>query len=249
MCYVNGIKVSKAELIAIKDMEIRVNKITRKVQSGFDYSDWPIVKPIYDGAGLDMTLAHWELIPFWINDEVSLKESRKKYTTLNATCENLLTSKIYKEAALKRRCLVLSSGFYEWRHFKPAGAKKEIAYPYYITTNEKRDFFWMAGIWQSWTDKQTGEVMDTFAIITRPANVLMTSVHNSKKRMPVILEDDEAYKWLTPNLTNDEIMNIANFEYKTENMKAYTVRKDFKSLEEPTEAFVYDELPPLDENI
>jgi putative SOS response-associated peptidase YedK len=44
----------------------------------------------------------------------------------------------------------------------------------------------MAGIWQPWTDKATGEYVETFSIVTTKANKLMEQVHNSKTRMPTI---------------------------------------------------------------
>ena len=62
-------------------------------------------------------------------------------------------------------------------------------YPYYISLKD-RGYFYMAGIWQPWNDKTTGEHVETFAIITSKANKLMEQVHNSKKRMPTILNHD-----------------------------------------------------------
>lgn len=147
-------------------------------------------------------LAHWELIPFWYKNMNEVKEGRKKYTTLNAQGEKLLASKIYKEAALERRCLVLSSGFYEWRHYK------NVAYPYHIKVKDS-DLFFMAGIWQGWTDRQTGEYLDTFAIVTTAANSLMTQVHNKKKRMPTIFSREAAEAWMSPDISEKEIIKLA----------------------------------------
>jgi putative SOS response-associated peptidase YedK len=142
MCYYNGIKIPREEFIRIKEIqkELKELSVIRPMQSGFDYSDWPIVKPKAGVKDFDVEMAHWEFVPFWIKNGMQLAESRKKFTTLNATCENMLESKMYREAALKRRCLVLSSGFYEWRHYKPESAKKDIAYPYYISLPGKSFF-------------------------------------------------------------------------------------------------------------
>ncbi|MEO6844404.1 MAG: hypothetical protein ABI184_04465 [Ginsengibacter sp.] len=41
----------------------------------------------------------------------------------------------------------------------------------------------MAGIYNTWTDQETGETVDTFAIVTPRANSLMQQVYRSKKRM------------------------------------------------------------------
>lgn len=247
MCYYNGIKVSREEFIRLKELEIRVRPLFRPAQSGFDYNDWPIVKPIYNGVGLDMIPAHWELVPKWIKNATELAASRKKYTTLNAKAETLLTSNMFKESALKRRCLVLSSGFFEFRHYTPEGNKIAKKYPYYIRAKENRDFFFMAGIWQPWLDPFTNIIIDTFAIVTRaaPETHLMASIHNDKKRMPVIFNDEMAYEWLRTDLTEAEIQAVANYEYPTEMLEAYTVASKFTKQKEPLKPYFHPELPPL----
>lgn len=230
-----------------KELAPYKQKLWRPMQSGFDWSDWPIIKPIMkekEVTGIDLEFAHWELIPFWIKDNQALSESRKKFSTLNATAEKILESKMFRDSALKRRCLVLSSGFFEWRHYKPEGAKKDIAYPYYIHLPD-REYFFMAGIYQPWIDKATGEVMDTFAIVTCPSNELMTQVHNKKKRMPTILPDNLAYEWISPGLTEERIKEIATHQHAVEEMSAYAIRKDFREAGDPTEPFTYYDLPPI----
>ena len=39
----------------------------------------------------------------------------------------------------------------------------------------------MAGIWQPWTDRETGEYVETFAIVPIKASKLMEQIHNTKK--------------------------------------------------------------------
>jgi len=188
---------------------------------------------------------HWEFIPWWIKNMVELVKARKLgIPWLNATSEKLLSGKMFRDAALKRRCLVLVSHFYEWRHYKPEGSKKDIAYPYCIHL-QNRSYFYLAGIWQPWTDKETGETLDTFAIITTSANSLMEQVHNKKKRMPTILTEELAYEWILGDPDEKRIQEIASFQFPAGEMEAYTIRKDFKTIEDPTKAFTYDELPAI----
>ena len=60
----------------------------------------------------------------------------------------------------------------------------------------------MAGLWSEWTDKTTGEVLN----LTKEANELMSKIHNSQKRMPVILSQNNEMDWLTgKELSTDEI--------------------------------------------
>ena len=46
-------------------------------------------------------------------------------------------------------------------------------------------------------DKETGETVDTCALVTTKANGLMEQIHNSKKRMPTILTSELAGEWIS----------------------------------------------------
>ncbi|RYY46498.1 MAG: SOS response-associated peptidase [Chitinophagaceae bacterium] len=235
MCYYNGVKVKKEAIQFLVEDTKGIENFERDLQSGFEYSLFPVAMKKKEKTRGELT--HWEFIPFWYKNMKEVEEGRKKYTTLNAQGEKLLTSKIYKEAAHERRCLVLSSGFYEWRHHKG------VAYPYHIRVKDK-DTFFMAGIYQPWTDKETGERLDTFAIVTTEADALMTQVHNKKKRMPTILTDETAELWLSEDLSEKEIKELATF-HTTDTLEAYTLRKDFRSAHNPKEPYDYPDLPPL----
>jgi putative SOS response-associated peptidase YedK len=63
-------------------------------------------------------------------------------------------------------------------------------------------------IYDDWTNPETGEIIQTFSIITTPANELLEVVHNRKKRMPLILPADKEKDWLSPLLSNDEIKSL-----------------------------------------
>jgi putative SOS response-associated peptidase YedK len=250
MCYYNGIKVTREELLKLLHMEAIVKNyeiLNRPLQSGFEYKDYPIVKPVNGGKEIVLEEAHWELLPWMVKTQADLPGFRKKYTTMNAKGENILTSAFFKDAARKRRCLVPSSGFFEWRHYKPIGSKKEEKYPYHISVKD-RPYFYMAGIWQPWVDKETGESIDTFAIVTTAANPVMELVHNSKKRMPTILPDCLALEWISEGLSEERIAELGTYQLPAEDMEVHPIRKEFRQLEDPTEEYAYAELPPLGED-
>lgn len=250
MCNFYGHKVSKADFIILRQIEKNLGNVAaieeaELLKDGFRYSNSIIIKK-KSQHDIDIISAHWEFIPPWIKDEAALKETRKQgIPWLNATGEKLLESKMFRDAALKRRCLVLASHFFEWRGYKPEGNKKELKYPYCITVKDAK-YFYMAGIWQTWTDKTTGEMIDTFAIITTKANELMETIHHSKRRMPSILPEELAYKWIMDELSEKEIQEIATYQLPSRLMYAYTIPKDFKLLEDPTVAYTYEELPIID---
>jgi len=252
MCYYNSINIQKGSKVALNGVSKELPVIERPIQSGFEYGDWAIIKAVENNNARDVEnvfdfvfeLAHWELIAPWVNSTLEVMKGREKFNTLNATAERLLESKLFKQPALKRRCLVLSSGFYEWRHETPMGGKKDIAFPYHITVKDK-PYFFMAGIYQPWVDVESGEMMDTFSIVTTKANALMTQIHNKKKRMPTILNEQQATEWISPNLSEAQIMELATTQIESHSLEVFTLKKDFRSAYNPKEAFEYEQLPAL----
>ena len=259
MCFHNGIDVNRAEHIKLKNKAKKIKELQLNLDqphaSGFDYPFWPVLKPIEGGSDFVPVMMHWEFIPSYIRSVESLLHFRKgglniktgrkdiPHNTLNAIGEEVLNKPTYKEAALKRRCLVLSSGFYEWRHFTPLGGK-DTAYPYYVSV-KGQEYFFMAGIYNPWVDQESGEVVDSFSILTTAANPLMEKIHNKKKRMPVILPEDQAEQWIKDDLSVEQIAALARFQLPAEQLEYHTIRKDFRQLEEPREAFLYEELPQI----
>lgn len=266
MCYYNGQKVTRAEYIRLKQLEKAIANydfLNRDLQVGFDYNENAVLKHIPEMEDFDIVKMEWGFIPNYLKtrDDVfkmrnGYKDATGKYRppiiTLNAVCEELLLpGKIYREAALKRRCLVLSSGFFEWRHIFPLNKrtgqpnKTPNKYPYHITVKGK-PYFFIAGIWQPWTDKVSGEYVESFAIVTTKANKLMEQVHNSKKRMPTILNEDLAYEWMFGNLDENRILEIAATQFPAEEMEACTIAKDFREALEPAKKFQYEDVSALE---
>lgn len=250
MCNFYGHKVTRLEFIKLKQIEKELGTIAalnelQVMRSGFEYGNAPVLRKSAPGD-FEIVSMHWEFIPVWVKTMEQVKEARKQgIPWLNATSEKLLESKMFRDAALKRRCLVLASHFYEWRGYKPEGAKKENKYPYAIELNDA-DYFYMAGIWNPFTDKDTGETFDSFAIVTTKANEIMSAVHNSKKRMPTILPEELAWRWIMDDLTENEIREISAYQLPSENFHAYNITKDFKTALNPLAPFEYEELPPLE---
>jgi putative SOS response-associated peptidase YedK len=242
MCYFNSLVAPKGADISIKGITKKLPPINKPLQSGFEYGKWPIIKSTTQDFTIE--LGHWELIAPWVKTIQEAQAGREKFNTLNATAERLLESKLFKPAVLNHRCLVLSTGFYEWRHYKPVGAKKEMAYPYYISIKEQ-PLFYMAGIYQPWTDKETGETMDTFSIVTTKANGLMEQIHNKKKRMPTILSEMQAAEWISPNLSEAKLTELASSAIDESIMSAYTINKNFRTIDDPINPYLYDELPMI----
>ena len=141
----------------------------------------------------------WGLIPHWAkNDEI------KKHT-LNARMETIHEKPSFKYA-MHNRCLILSDGFFEWQWLDPKGKHKQ---KYTITLPENQ-LFAFAGLYNNWVDPVTGEIINTYTILTTEANELMSIIHNSKKRMPLILHPEDESLWLSgEKLNQKEIQLVA----------------------------------------
>lgn len=259
MCYYNSVTINPDQHVRLLELERKIIQLDLllPVVNGFDYGNSIVIVPAED-CRWKFSVMEWGFIPPYLKTREAVNHFRFGYkdeagrfhppvTTLNATAEEILKpGKIYREAALKRRCLILSGGFYEWRHVFPLGKKGQplktaVKYPYRINVKGK-DYFFMAGIWQPWTDRETGETIETFAIVTTAANRLMEQIHNSKKRMPVILSEQLAGEWISEGLTEERILEIAGSQFPAEEMEAYTVQKDFRTATDPERVFIYEEL-------
>lgn len=246
MCYYLGYDVKKIKHVRIREQQIEYGKKVplRALHSGFEFELVEIIRAEANNQP-ECAAAHWEFIPFWIKNAEELIESRKKgIPTLNATAEKLLTSKLFKHAAMHRRCLLPVSWFFEWQHISIAGEKKTEKIPYCITA-EQDDYLLFAGIWQPWTDQQTGETIDTFAIVTTEANEWMAQIHNSKKRMPLILSQSMADDWISPELKETDIRSILSTPCNDIPLKAWTIHKNFRTHTHPTEPEHYSNVTAL----
>lgn len=128
---------------------------------------------------------NWGLIPSWSKDEDI------KRLTLNARIETIEEKPSFKNSIYKR-CLVIANGFYEWQ-WQDSKGKNKIKYEIGIGND---DLFAFAGIYSQWINQLTGEIKDTYSIVTTQANTLMAEIHNTKQRMPVILKPEDESKWL-----------------------------------------------------
>lgn len=56
----------------------------------------------------------------------------------------------------------------------------------------------VAGVWEEWVDKASGEAVDSFALLTTAPNAPMKEIHD---RMPLILAEEDEARRLDPELT------------------------------------------------
>lgn len=132
-------------------------------------------------AAKRMTLLRWGLVPFWGRDASRVRPMH------NARAETVWEKPLFKAAARRRRCLVPAQGFYEWSG--PKGRRE----PWFIAGGDG-DVLAFAGIWDR-CETPGGEVLETLAILTCPANAFMAPIHG---RMPVLIAPEDDMRWLAP---------------------------------------------------
>lgn len=229
MCFYNSMSAKATKLVARYGRSLSVVEIAEKILkeqeqyrvNAFSFPDCPVIT-----SDPEIQSYRWGLIPFWVKDEKQADEIKRM--TLNARADTIFQKPSFREPIMRKRCLVPSTGYFEWRH---EGDKK---IPYYIFLKDE-EIFSMAGIYDTWLDKSTGEVISTFSIITTEANPLTDYIHNTKHRMPAILSQADEEKWIDPKLGKSDIEQLL-LPYPSDQMDAYVIENDFlkKPSNDPT---------------
>lgn len=138
------------------------------------------VVPVVRKPGL-LEFLTWGLRPAWLNPTHN--------AFLNARVETLTEKPSFKQAFNKRRCLIVASGYYEWREI---GSTKQ---PYFICL-PKRELFAFAGVWDG----------DSCCIITTLAQ--QPEIKAVHERMPLVLASPSYEQWLNPTVNPETIQNL-----------------------------------------
>lgn len=149
-------------------------------------------------------MMRWGLIPFWAQDMAI------GHKMINARAETVSEKPSFRQAFIKRRCLIPADGFFEWEQL--ASGKKQ---PWWIRMQDEEPFA-MAGLWETWSPKaksvMTNEtqpceskVIQSCTILTINANADMQALHD---RMPVILPIEAWASWLNPTTEKAELESL-----------------------------------------
>lgn len=169
----------------------------------------PQYQPVYridSERGRELVPLKWGVIPFWA------KEPSIGMKLINARSESAQEKPAFRAAFRHRRCLIPANGFYEWQAL-PDGKQ-----PHYITVQHV-GVIAFTGLWESWTNKESGEIIDSFTILTCEANDL---VRKLQERMPVVLKEQDYETWLTGSVPDaHDLMK----PFPAEEMLTYFVSK------------------------
>lgn len=149
------------------------------------------------------------LEPFWA------KKSKpgKSASMINARVETIANKPAYKKALEQRRCIIPVSGYYEWQ--KVSGRKQ----PIYIHARDGQ-MIPLSGVWERWTTRD-GEVIESFAIVTRPAAGFLRDVHD---RMPLEVPRALVDAWLDPEPKSEgQLASVLSAAASSDHLTAYPV--------------------------
>jgi putative SOS response-associated peptidase YedK len=147
------------------------------------------------GASVQLVIGQWALIPWFA------KQARLPYSTNNARFEEITAKASYKQPWRQgRRCIIPALSFDEpcwetgrnvwWRFARRDGAP-----------------WGLAGLWNAWTDTTTGEVHESYTMLTVNADShpIMRRMHKpdpkygpdeQDKRSVVSIERSDVERWL-----------------------------------------------------
>ncbi len=182
-----------------------------KITSRYNIAPSQNIPVIYKdkNRGNKIEFMKWGLVPFWV------KDPKIGYRMINARAETLTQKPSFKHIFKTKRCVVPSSGFYEWKKIDKQKA------PYYIGIKNSK-IFSFAGLFDNGKDND-GNELKTFTIITTNANNTLKPIHD---RMPVILEPEFEEKWLDMRIQNSDLLSEMLKPYPDDQMIVYPVSSE-----------------------
>lgn len=148
------------------------------------------------------------LLPHWSNDR------KIKFSTLNARAETAATAASYRLPWRERHCIIPADWINEpdWTSGKAVDTRIERA---------DGEPMGIAGLWDAWEDRATGEIVRSFTMLTINADdhPLMKRFHKpgKEKRSVVILPEAQYGEWLSAPA--DRSMDFMR-HYPADNLKA-----------------------------
>ncbi|HUP10577.1 MAG TPA: SOS response-associated peptidase family protein [Niastella sp.] len=211
------------------------------------YRKYPII--IFEDDTYKLKPFEWGVIADYMNTPEKVKKGRQYMC--NAQSEKIINDKkSFWRRIRSKRCLIPVTGIFEHREIK--GWKNKV--PYFVHLKD-RPMFCIPGLYyySPFPDVETGEIKGTFTLITRSANNVMKQIHNGGPnvfRMPMFLPKELELRWLDPELTDEGIQDILDFEMPSEQLDhwpVFTIRstKPRPDSLDKTSPFTWANLPPL----
>jgi len=180
-----------------------LKRIPKHLRPRFNAAPTQQLPVILSDKPQELSMLKWGMTPVWW--------SIKGRELINIREDNLKEKPTFKKLLATQRCLVVSSGYYEW---KKEGARKQP----YLFQLKSHQLFAYPGIWEQEKQKD-GSTQLAFALIICDPNPLAAKVHD---RMPVILKSKDENLWLNPNTPRETLLKLLK-PYSAKLMEAQPV--------------------------
>lgn len=161
---------------------------------------------------------HWAKKPMYLFNARAEGDHNKENNPAYTGARGIINKPAFRKSIRSQRCLVIADAFIE------GTTAEKLNKPYLIYLRNRKPFS-LAGIWDSWTDQETGEIIYSYAIITTVANDLLRLLPHH--RSPVILDKSSEQKWLHGENLNDITWMLK--PYPSELMNGYPISNAIKN--------------------
>jgi len=182
---------------------------------------------VHDGQRPRAGWMRWGLVPSWSEDPAMGARM------INARSETIDQRAAFSEAFARRRCLIVSDGFYEWRSH---GSGKV---PMRIRLKGNR-LFAFAGLWERWS-RGEGAPLITCTILTTTPSPAIASIHD---RMPVILKPGDRDLWLDRDADGETLKSLLQ-PFADDELEAYSVAPLVNHVENDSPECIEPAQPPV----
>ncbi|MGY3055428.1 putative SOS response-associated peptidase YedK [Pedobacter sp. UYEF25] len=226
MCYLVTQKSNASEISAYYDAPVTNSEEIEEMKTWFKADGFahPKLMVLRDQEGKrELELQQWGLMPSWNMPMDKMLKLAKG--TLNAKSETIRDLKSFKNSIDSKRCIIPVNNFFEYKHVKE---EKEVQKLPYLIHPVEQPFFNLAGIYSHYKNPATDQWITSFSIVTEPANVFMAGIHNSAKRMPLMVSNELINDWINPSSPQKMVDEIMQFACDDSYLAAYRVRQDLK---------------------
>lgn len=173
-----------------------------------------------------LDILRFGMTPFWAKKQLLLINARAEGDHNQDDNPNysgtkgIITKPSFRKPIRSQRCLVLADCFIE------GTTKEKLSKPFVVYLKEGERPFAFAGIWDTWVNPDTDEIIRSFAIITTVSNELLQKIPHH--RSPVILKRSLEQAWINNDIPLSDVTGMLR-PYPSELMNAFPIDPAIKN--------------------
>lgn len=208
MCGRSSLHEDPRDLLESYGLPPGLNGFTPRFNIAPSQLQWAILQS--DEGNLEVHSLRWGLIPYWA------KDASMGSRMINARAETLAEKPSFREALRRKRCLIITDGYYEW--IKAADGRMPFRFQ---MTNRKPFVF--AGLWDRWEGGESP--VESCTVITTDAAPATVHIH---PRMPVILPFENSMNWMQSKAADEDLLALLR-PYPGDDLEIFAVSRAVNS--------------------